>query len=93
MTLISCADLLGMHRRLDGDWDKEKFTCSPENVKQILFKVVMPQGNAVWVTAQKGEARRIAAAACGQVVEVESELDMGAIPEPCRWCEDDKDFW
>ena len=73
--------------------DIEKHEFSPEDVKQLLFKVVMPQGNTIKVTTDKRGARRMAAAACGNVIEIESNIVIGDIPEPCRWCEEDTDFW
>jgi len=74
--------------------DEEKgFTCTPDQVKQLLFVVRTARSDNLFMDWQKGNARRVAAAACGVVDEKEVPMDFSLMPNPTDWAEDDKDAW
>lgn len=97
MALIARERSLSMDRDLAEDEEEYKdrgFTFTPKDVKQIVFSVTTAKaGPGIHVTRNKGQARRVAAAATGVVDEKEVDIDMSTMPNPCDWASDDMDFW
>mgnify|MGYP001425483267 CR=1 FL=1 len=66
--------------------EREKgFTVTSDNIKQVIFSVRTARNDGLFVDWQKGNAMRVAAAACGVVDEKEIAIDIAKMPNPCDW--------
>ena len=74
------------------DFDYEGFEFGPEDVKQLLFTVKTVKTDNFMVETNKGAARRVACAICGEVGTKEVPMDFRFMPNPGDFEVDDMGF-
>tara|TARA_Y100000310_G_C20682837_1_gene817052 strand:+ start:1097 stop:1360 length:264 start_codon:yes stop_codon:yes gene_type:complete len=79
------------HSNIPGFEHEKGFEFGPEDTSQLVFSVKTAR-NDLFVTTNKGEARRVACAACGEVRSKEFPMDFRFMPNPMDFEEDDTGF-